>query len=257
MSRVVIPRAYIATIFSSKPAKRRSPFLTTSGSKLPLRSRGASMRTGPWSVCSVLGVVPLRVLPAPPGGSALRLIAQVLGQLGGHRALHQPLDQVGEQAAGPDDLLLRARARASEQLVDERVAEAVAHVVGERREPQPPQLGQRQRLLHELLGQLARPQQLLDPVVAAAGRLGPPDGPARRHFASLALRARSAKRRRGLTRGLLRLDPAAAMRCGLRRHDVSFRSRLHRSSDTPATLAWPRSIRSTVTPRSATPSTPS
>ena len=69
MSRVVIPRAYIATIFSSKPAKRRWRFLTICGSKLPWRSRGASILTGPCSVSKVFGVIPLRALPAPPGGA--------------------------------------------------------------------------------------------------------------------------------------------------------------------------------------------
>ncbi len=69
MSRVVIPRAYIATILSSKASKRRWSFLTIWGSKVPRRSRGASILTGPCSVCKVLGVVPLRALPAPPGGA--------------------------------------------------------------------------------------------------------------------------------------------------------------------------------------------
>ena len=35
----------------------------------PLRSRGVSIGTRPWSVISVWRVDPLRVLPAPPGGS--------------------------------------------------------------------------------------------------------------------------------------------------------------------------------------------
>jgi hypothetical protein len=42
---------------------------TIFGSKLPLRSRGVSISTGPLSVTSVFGVEPLRVFPAPPGGS--------------------------------------------------------------------------------------------------------------------------------------------------------------------------------------------
>jgi len=42
---------------------------TIFGSKLPLRSRGRSMRTSPQSVRIVFGVVPLRALPAPPGGA--------------------------------------------------------------------------------------------------------------------------------------------------------------------------------------------
>ena len=39
------------------------------GSKLPLRSRGVLISTGPSSVCSVFAVEPLRMLPAPPGGA--------------------------------------------------------------------------------------------------------------------------------------------------------------------------------------------
>jgi hypothetical protein len=54
---------------SSKPSKRRCRFLTICGSKLPFRSRGVLISTGPCSLASVLGVEPLRVLPAPPGGS--------------------------------------------------------------------------------------------------------------------------------------------------------------------------------------------
>jgi hypothetical protein len=54
---------------SSNPSKRRWPFLTICGSKLPFRSLGVSIRTDPCSVASVFGVEPLRVLPVPPGGS--------------------------------------------------------------------------------------------------------------------------------------------------------------------------------------------
>jgi hypothetical protein len=55
-----------------------------------------------------------RFLPAP-------LIADVVGQLDLHRALHQPPGQLGEQPAGPGDLLLRARA--GKQLVDHLIAD--------------------------------------------------------------------------------------------------------------------------------------
>src|SRR3954465_1138490 len=55
-------------ICSSKPAKRRLPFGTICGAKLPSRSRGASIRTWPCWVASVFGVIALRVFPAPPGG---------------------------------------------------------------------------------------------------------------------------------------------------------------------------------------------
>ena len=51
----------------------------------------------------------------------MRLVADVIGQLDLHRALHEALGQLGEQPAGPGDLLLRARA--GEQLVDHLIAD--------------------------------------------------------------------------------------------------------------------------------------
>ncbi len=48
---------------------RRWRLRTICGSKLPLRSLGVSICTGPCSVRSVFGVVPLRALSMPPGGS--------------------------------------------------------------------------------------------------------------------------------------------------------------------------------------------
>jgi hypothetical protein len=60
----------------------------------------------------------------------MALVAQVLGQLGRHRPLHQPAREIGQQATWPDDLLLGPRAR--EQLVDQLVAEPLTNL---RREP--------------------------------------------------------------------------------------------------------------------------
>ena len=60
ISRTVMPRAYSATTLSSNPVKRRSCLGMSSGSKLPSRSRGTSMRSGPSSVSTVLPVLPLR-----------------------------------------------------------------------------------------------------------------------------------------------------------------------------------------------------
>jgi hypothetical protein len=57
----------------------------------------------------------------------VRLVAEMLGQLGRHRPLHQPLRQLREHTARPDDLLLRPSAR--EQLVDHLVGEAIANRV--------------------------------------------------------------------------------------------------------------------------------
>ena len=52
-----------------EPGFDRRRFLTILGSKLPSRSLGVRISTGPCSVESVLGIDPLRVFPAPPGGS--------------------------------------------------------------------------------------------------------------------------------------------------------------------------------------------
>src|SRR6266496_557038 len=52
-------------IFSSNPSKCVWCFLTSCGSKLPLRSRGTSIGISPDSVLSVFSLVPLRELPDP------------------------------------------------------------------------------------------------------------------------------------------------------------------------------------------------
>ena len=54
----------------------------------------------------------------------MRLVAEMLGQLGRQRPLHQPLGQLREHPARPDDLLLGPGAR--EQLVDHLVGETIA-----------------------------------------------------------------------------------------------------------------------------------
>ena len=73
-----MPRAYMATILSSKPVKRRSCLGMSSGSKLPSRSRGTSMRSGPSSVSTVLPLVPLRWLVASSGLARAGRVAQVV-----------------------------------------------------------------------------------------------------------------------------------------------------------------------------------
>jgi hypothetical protein len=67
------------------------------------------------------------------------LIAKVIGQLDLHRPLHQPLGQLRQQAAGPDDLLLAVRA--GQQLVDEVVGKLGTKVALHRR--QHPRRGRR------------------------------------------------------------------------------------------------------------------
>src|SRR5213076_855654 len=118
MSRTVIPRPYIATIFSSKPSKRRWCFSTICGSNEPARSRGVSMRSDPCSVQRLRCRAVARVADAA-GRRATALVAEVTGQLGVHRPLDQPLGQRLQQTALARDL--SGRAGAGEQLVDELV----------------------------------------------------------------------------------------------------------------------------------------
>ena len=54
----------------------------------------------------------------------MRLIAQMVGQLNLHRALHQPLGQLSQQTAGPRDLLLSRGAR--QQLIDHLIGDPLA-----------------------------------------------------------------------------------------------------------------------------------
>src|SRR3954469_4638383 len=63
-----MPRAYIETILSSKPGKRRWYLAISCGSKVARRSRGTSRSILPVSVTPVLRPYPLRLLPAssPP-----------------------------------------------------------------------------------------------------------------------------------------------------------------------------------------------
>ena len=94
ISRVDSPRLYSARIFSSNPTNRRWRLLTIFGSKLPSRSRGASIWTLP-----VLGDQRLRRravarVARAARRLAVRLVADVVGQLDLHRPLHQPLGQL-------------------------------------------------------------------------------------------------------------------------------------------------------------------
>jgi hypothetical protein len=61
------------------------------------------------------------------GRLAMRLVAEMIGQLDLERSLHQPLGQLRKQPAGPDDLLLGLRA--GQQLVDHPIRELTAHVI--------------------------------------------------------------------------------------------------------------------------------
>ena len=54
ISRVLMPRAYIEIILSSKPGNRRWYLAINCGSKLPWRSRGTSISILPVSVTTLL-----------------------------------------------------------------------------------------------------------------------------------------------------------------------------------------------------------
>ena len=70
ISRVVIPRAYIEMILSSKPVQRVWPLATILGSNVALRSRGVSNSSSPKSPFRVFWLFPLRELPRwCPAGS--------------------------------------------------------------------------------------------------------------------------------------------------------------------------------------------
>ena len=107
ISRTVMPRAYMATILSSKPVKRRSCLGMSSGSKLPSRSRGTSMRSGPSSVRTVLADAAVAVVGRLGGLARAARIAQVVRQLAAQRALDERLLQRHHRGI---DLLRRHRA---------------------------------------------------------------------------------------------------------------------------------------------------
>ena len=98
----------------------------------------------------------------PAGRLLVRLVAEMLGQLGLHRPLHQPLGQLREQPAGPDDLLLGPRAR--EQLVDHLVRDPLATGPLDH----PTQSGAVHGVIHP---RLAEPRRLRAPPGAPSARL--------------------------------------------------------------------------------------
>ena len=69
MSRTLIPLAYSEVITASRPSDLRACLGTSTGAKLPSRSRGTATRTGPTSVFSVLTLDPFRRFSVPPPSS--------------------------------------------------------------------------------------------------------------------------------------------------------------------------------------------
>jgi len=173
-----------------------------------------------------LGGRPVACVPRPSGRLLMRLIAQVVGDLDLHRALHQPLGQLGQQPAGAGDLLLGARA--GEELVDHLIADP--SVLGHpERSMHPPPV---RRTLDRIIDHLLRG----DPGGAAAGL---PSADLRSLYELAAIVAGQPRRDPWLKAfklpAALHLGGPAVQRSGSRWHDDLFRSCLHTSWDRPVT----------------------
>ena len=128
-------------VTNAHPARVHRDDLLVKASEAPLALRHDLRRKAALAIArrldpnrAMLGRQRLRRRPIPRIAGPTRrrlavLIAEVLGQLGIHRALDQPTRQIGQQAAGPDDLLLAARP--GEQLVDQLIAEPLADLLGQ------------------------------------------------------------------------------------------------------------------------------
>jgi hypothetical protein len=80
-----------------------------------------------------LGRRPVARVPGPARRRLAVVIAEMVGQLSVHRALHQPAREIRQQPARPDDLLLAARP--GEHLVDQLIAQTLADPIGQPRDP--------------------------------------------------------------------------------------------------------------------------
>src|SRR3982750_15335 len=105
MSRVVMPRAYIDRILSSKPVKRVVPFGTIFGSKLALRSRGPGISISPKSPLSFFWPFSVPTVAAAITGWIVLFIAQMCGQLGFHGPLAQSLGELLQPPVFPHNVL--------------------------------------------------------------------------------------------------------------------------------------------------------
>src|SRR5215217_4152939 len=101
MSRSVMPPAYRLMIISSRPPRRRDPFGTSCGVKLPWRSRGTASSTSPISLEIIFGVVPLRELANSDASGVAALVADVVGQLHFQATLQGSFQHAFQQAVIP------------------------------------------------------------------------------------------------------------------------------------------------------------
>ena len=175
---------------------------------------------------------PVARVASAAGRLAVRLIADTLGQLGLHRAFHQPLGQLRQDPAGPGDLLLRRRA--GQQLIDQLVAD-------------PPIRGHLQSLpdpaaargpIHRLIDRAGR-----QPWGVRSGRAAPGLPSAQPSSLPLAGLVAGQPRRVPSSQSLkLQLGPTVLLgpAARYRRHsDLLLDRCLHRGSDTPSRgLDW-------------------
>ena len=87
-----MPRAYIDTIFSSKPGKRRWYLAISCGSKVARRSRGISRSILPVSVSTRLAAIAVAAV------AGFTLLIEMMVHLGIQRPLGERLLQLVEQA---------------------------------------------------------------------------------------------------------------------------------------------------------------
>jgi len=176
-----------------------------------------------------LGRRPVALIACAAGRLLVGFVAEVVGQLNLHRPLHQALGQLGEQPAGPGDLLLRRGA--SEQLIDHLIADLP--------------VGRHAESLPDSAAATSAIDRVVDVPPRATGVSGgrPARGLPSADLTSLYELARivaGQPPRHPQLEGLqlpvvLQLGGAPALqRPGLGWHDDLFRSCLHRSSDTPA-----------------------
>ena len=136
MSRVVMPRAYRLKIMSLVEPSRRFRFGTSRGSKLPLRSRGTSIRACPALVITVFGVAPLREFPTAGPGRVAAVVAQMIGHLDVQAPLQHRLDHPADQpirAVDPDT----GRLRVGQQRIDPRRAQQLGQPLRSASGPSP------------------------------------------------------------------------------------------------------------------------
>ena len=229
MSRVESPRLYKREDLLVEPDEPALALADDLRLEAAVRSRGASSADLP-----VLGDQRLRrrAVALVLGAAcrlAVRLVADMVGQLDLHRPLHQALGQIAKQPAGPGDLLLRARA--GEQLVDHLIADPPIRRHPESLPHPTAATGTIDGLIDQLLAQRGCPPGRAAPRLPSADLRSLPlaaivAGQPRRDPPPQSLKPRS---RLQHAAAALLAGPASSGS----RHERLFRSCLRRSSDNP------------------------